>query len=83
MKCNILCFCRDQRLYKAKLSSKTCDLQPLTAEDSKLRFADAVVDLQRNRLIAICEDHSKGGEPTNTVSSVGTIMLQSYMTNSA
>lgn len=64
-------WCRDQRLYKASLTSKTCDLQPLTAEDSKLRFADAVVDLKRNRLITVCEDHSKDGEAVNTISSVG------------
>lgn len=64
-------WCRDQRLYKASLTSKTCDLQPLTAEDSKLRFADAVVDLKRNRLITVCEDHSKEGEAVNTISSVG------------
>ena len=64
-------WCRDQRLYKAPLNSKTCDLQPLTAEDNKLRFADAVVDLKRNRLITVCEDHSKDGEAVNTISSVG------------
>ncbi|DBB15202.1 TPA: hypothetical protein ACH3X3_004206 [Trebouxia sp. C0006] len=61
---------KDQRLYKASLTSKKCDLQPLTAEDSKLRFADAVIDLKRNRLILVCEDHSKEGEPVNTISSV-------------
>lgn len=58
-------------MYKASLSSKTCDLQPLTAADSKLRFADAVVDVNRNRLITVCEDHSKEGEAVNTISSVG------------
>lgn len=68
----MLCqLCRDQRLYKASLTSKTCDLQPLTAEDSKLRFADAVIDVKRNRLILVCEDHSKEGEAVNTISSVG------------
>ena len=65
--------CRDQRLYKAKLSGKSCDIQPLTPEDSKLRFADAVIDQQRNRLIAVCEDHSKEGEAVNTISSVGEV----------
>ena len=67
----LFCLCRDQRLYKASLTSKTCDLQPLTAEDSKLRFADAVIDIKRNRLILVCEDHSKEGEAVNTISSVG------------
>ncbi|KAL3158064.1 hypothetical protein ABBQ32_011673 [Trebouxia sp. C0010 RCD-2024] len=62
---------KDQRLYQAKLSGKTCDIQPLTPEDSKLRFADAVIDQQRNRLIAVCEDHSQEGEAVNTISSVG------------
>ncbi len=69
---------RNQRLYKASLSSKTCDLQPLTAEDSKLRFADAVIDLKRNRLITVCEDHSKEGEAVNTISSVGVFQLCVY-----
>ena len=66
--------CRDQRLYKASLGSETCDIQPITPEDSKLRFADAIVDEQRNRLIAVCEDHSQGGEAVNTVSAVGQLI---------
>ena len=68
--------CRDQRIYKASIGSKTCDVQPLTAADSKLRFADAVIDTKRNRLIAVCEDHSKEGEPVNTISSVGMPLIQ-------
>ncbi len=30
-----------------------------------------MIDLKRNRLILVCEDHSKEGEAVNTISSVG------------
>ena len=44
----------DQRLWQIKPGEAP---QPITAE-SKLRFADFVLDAPRNRLIAVCEDHS-------------------------
>jgi dipeptidyl aminopeptidase/acylaminoacyl peptidase len=41
--------------------------QPLTAESNR-RFADFVLDRQRNRLIGVCEDHfDSDREPENTV----------------
>lgn len=63
--------CRDQRLYKAALSGDKCEVTPLTEADNKLRFADAVIDEQRNRLITVCEDHSGDGEAVNTIAAVG------------
>jgi dipeptidyl aminopeptidase/acylaminoacyl peptidase len=54
----------DQRLWRIKHGEAP---QPITAE-SKLRFADFVHDGARNRLIAVCEDHSAGGhEPANRI----------------
>lgn len=56
----------DQRLYQ----QANGDPQPLTPEAS-LRYADAVIDPHRNRLICVCEDHTAGGhEPANTVVAV-------------
>lgn len=54
------------------MNGDKCEINPLTEADNKLRFADAVVDRQRNRLITVCEDHSGQGEAVNTISAVGT-----------
>lgn len=52
----------DQRIYRIIDGSMP---EPLTAETSQ-RFADLVFDRTRNRLIAVREDHSRGGpEPVN------------------
>ncbi len=57
----------DQRLYKQTPASEP---QPLTPEGDR-RYADAVIDSQRGRIICICEDHSGGThEPTNTLVSI-------------
>jgi dipeptidyl aminopeptidase/acylaminoacyl peptidase len=57
----------DQRLWRLKPGQAP---QPITAE-SKLRFADFVLDDSRDRLIAVCEDHSTGGhEPVNRIVAV-------------
>lgn len=57
----------DQRLYKQAPSSEP---QPLTPV-ADLRYADAVVDLQRERIICVQEDHTKGDrEPTNSLISI-------------
>ena len=45
------------------------EARPLTPE-GPLRYADAVVDRRRGRLIAIREDHSGGGEAVNAIVSV-------------
>jgi dipeptidyl aminopeptidase/acylaminoacyl peptidase len=57
----------DQRLWRIAPGQKP---QPITPE-GKLRFADFVFDASRNRLVSVCEDHSKSDhEPTNRVVSV-------------
>ncbi|MFM7423976.1 MAG: S9 family peptidase [Elainella sp.] len=55
----------DQRLYR----QQQAEPEPLTPEGS-YRYADAVVDRDRNRLICIREDHSSGQEPVNTIVAV-------------
>jgi dipeptidyl aminopeptidase/acylaminoacyl peptidase len=51
----------DQRLYRA-----IGELEPITPE-AELRYADTVMDRQRDRLICICEDHTSGNEPINRI----------------
>ncbi len=59
----------DQRLYKQTPDSEP---QPLSKESGgTLRYADAVVDLQRERMICVLEDHTGGGhEPVNSLVSI-------------
>lgn len=56
----------DQRLYR---HTPNTEPQPLTPE-ANLRYADAVIDKQRDRLICIQEDHTAGGEPINRIVSI-------------
>ena len=57
----------DQRIYT---QTEDTTPQPITAE-SPQRYADMRLDKKRNRLICVCEDHSKDGvEPENTIVSV-------------
>jgi len=56
----------DQRLYRQTPGTEP---QPLTPK-ANLRYADGVIDKQRDRLICIQEDHTKGGEPTNRIVSI-------------
>jgi len=57
----------DQRLYRCVPGRAP---QPITAE-SKFRFADFALDATRQRLIAVCEDHSQNDhEPANRVVAV-------------
>jgi dipeptidyl aminopeptidase/acylaminoacyl peptidase len=51
----------DQRIYR--------DNTPMTPE-GPWRYADLQVDRRRNRLIAVREDHSAGGEPVNALVSI-------------
>ena len=54
----------DQRLYR---SAPGMLPQALTRQDM-MRYADAILDAPRSRLIAVREDHSSGGhEPANTL----------------
>ncbi|NEP88909.1 MAG: S9 family peptidase [Okeania sp. SIO2C2] len=56
----------DQRLY---CQTPDATPQPLTPEVN-CRYADAVMDKQRDRLICIQEDHTQGGEPINRIVSI-------------
>ncbi|MGH2413808.1 MAG: TolB family protein, partial [Microcystaceae cyanobacterium] len=57
----------DQRIYR---QTPNTEPQPLT-QASQQRYADAIVDQKRNRLICVCEDHTKADrEPENTLVSV-------------
>lgn len=58
----------DQRLYRQSADSEP---QPITPEVAK-RYADAIFDHQRQRIICVCEDHTVAGrEAVNTVVSLG------------
>ena len=57
----------DQRLYRVKAGGMPEALTP----DGELRYADTVLDLGRERLICVREDHTQaGGEPQNTLVAV-------------
>jgi dipeptidyl aminopeptidase/acylaminoacyl peptidase len=57
----------DQRLYRQKIGSPP---EPLTPE-SELRYADAVVDRRRHRIVCVREAHRKSGSSAvNTVVSI-------------
>ena len=43
--------------------------EPLTPE-GKLRFADGILDANRQRIITVQEDHSGSGEAVNTIAAV-------------
>jgi len=57
----------DQRLYSQEYGGQP---RPVTPE-GKLRYADAIVDRLRDRLICVCEDHTvTEREPVNTLISI-------------
>jgi dipeptidyl aminopeptidase/acylaminoacyl peptidase len=59
----------DQRLYVQEIGSAEPP-HPLTAEIA-WRYADPVIDVKRNRLICVREDHTQEGkEATNTIVSI-------------
>jgi dipeptidyl aminopeptidase/acylaminoacyl peptidase len=57
---------QDQRLYRTNGESLP---EPITAE-ADVRYADGCIDVSRNRLICIREDHRGTGEPVNTIVAV-------------
>jgi dipeptidyl aminopeptidase/acylaminoacyl peptidase len=57
----------DQRLYRQESGSEPV---PLSLEGD-MRFADGVIDRQRNRIICVCEDHTENDkEPENFIAAV-------------
>lgn len=57
----------DQRLYRKAPNSEP---QPLTPA-ADLRYADGIIDRQRDRLICVREDHTGAKEAVNTLVSIG------------
>src|ERR1700752_5114248 len=59
----------DQQIYRAMADAPP---QLITSEssDDQVRYADAIVDAQRERLICVCEDHREPGEAKNYLVSV-------------
>jgi dipeptidyl aminopeptidase/acylaminoacyl peptidase len=58
----------DQRMYRL---TEPGEPVPITPESgARLRYADAVVDAPRGRLICVREDHTAGGEAVNSIVSV-------------
>jgi dipeptidyl aminopeptidase/acylaminoacyl peptidase len=58
----------DQRLYRQDRDGPP---RPITPEGDR-RYADAVIDRRRGRLVCVREDHTAGGEPVNTLVSLAT-----------
>jgi dipeptidyl aminopeptidase/acylaminoacyl peptidase len=58
----------DQRLYRLAVGSEPVPLTPDSG--CKLRYADLVLDLSRQRVLAVREDHRAPGEPVNTLVAV-------------
>jgi dipeptidyl aminopeptidase/acylaminoacyl peptidase len=56
----------DQRLYR---QSRNQEPEPFTPENN-FRYADAILDPQRNRVICVQEDHTLGQEPVNSLVSI-------------
>jgi dipeptidyl aminopeptidase/acylaminoacyl peptidase len=59
----------DQQIYRATAGSPP-QLISSECNDDRVRYADAVVDSGRNRLICVCEDHRQTGEAQNYLVSV-------------
>ena len=58
----------DQRLYRQRAADiKPEALTPEVEPRGGLRFADAVIDEQRERLICVMEDHRQSGEAVNAI----------------
>jgi dipeptidyl aminopeptidase/acylaminoacyl peptidase len=64
----VIYFCNDsdQRLYRLGPEGAP---HPITPESNR-RYADAAIDLRRQRIVCVCEDHRAGGEPVNTIVAV-------------
>jgi acetyl esterase/lipase len=56
----------DQRIYWINGEQ----IEPVTNNDTSLRFADFCLDVHRNRLICVTEQHSGGDEPVNQLQSI-------------
>ncbi|OGI48158.1 MAG: peptidase, partial [Candidatus Muproteobacteria bacterium RIFCSPHIGHO2_01_60_12] len=57
---------RDQLLYRLAPDNPP---HAITVGADK-RYADGVIDHRHHRILCVCEDHSAGGEPVNTIVSI-------------
>ncbi len=60
----------DQRLYRQRAGEPPEALTPAVTPAAGLRYADAVADPQRQRLICVVEDHRQPGEAVNAIATV-------------
>ncbi len=60
----------DQRLYAQRAGEAPVPLTPEVTPTAGLRYADAVVDAQQQRLICVLEDHRQTGEAVNAIATV-------------
>ncbi|WP_421659074.1 S9 family peptidase [Leptothermofonsia sp. ETS-13] len=56
----------DQRLYRHRAGEKPIPITP----EKAWRYADGVIDIQRQRMICVREDHTGAGEAVNTIVSL-------------
>ena len=56
----------DQRVYRVRVGGAP---EPLTPAGI-LRYADFVWDAARRRIVCVCEDHTAGGEPRNSLTAL-------------
>ncbi|MEL7353450.1 MAG: S9 family peptidase [Cyanobacteria bacterium P01_A01_bin.116] len=60
----------DQRLYRQASGAAPEALTPEVSPAAGLRYADAIVDAPRNRLICVVEDHRQSGEAVNAIATL-------------
>jgi dienelactone hydrolase len=60
----------DQRLYRQQAGQPPEAMTPEVTPTAGLRYADAVVDVSRQRLICVLEDHRQAGEAINAIATV-------------
>lgn len=66
----VVCFCNDadQRIYRQQPGGAPAAITPEPARPRGMRYADGVIDAQRDRMIWVREDHGiPGREPENTL----------------
>src|SRR5439155_7985104 len=60
----------DQRLYRQDAGQAPRPITAAATSASALRYADGVIDRQRNRLICVHEDHTRPGQAVNSLASL-------------
>src|SRR6266478_9098125 len=69
----VVYFCNDadQRLYRQERGAEPVAVTPQPVLPRGLRYADGVLDAERERMIWVREDHTAGGpEPVNTLAEI-------------